>query len=395
MNKTKSGLEAIGFVENRATCVAELNALTSNDAQVVTKQIVNQMVNNAVIEYVNSSGYTQSVDGTKVTIQDAEYIRFELPLFNKNKEKLFGWFCACKENKIFKGVHWGTLADFNKSVTYAHRFSIGRMYFNYFNDGQNFLDNIAASSVPETWCYKNHHSKIHQPILKSYLENILNKLVKEDTAGKPDRLVYSKNRKMVTFNSNLLDRFFHPILIAGWVDRFSNGDIAIQNPKMLGGISDLCKNGFDSNAKPVQPQFFEDVNEVIFQTSWKFDKDYNTFVHIIEQRIDRFPSALKNESPEILARKLDAAIEMAITMAERNYKIIAPMYRPQDDKIQLLMPIYLNGTYSEQPDFALIITPDKENKIYVPETILPLDPAYQNARLIAKPDESWLNPKVI
>ena len=59
------------------------------------------------------------------------------------------------------------------------------------------------------------------------------------------------------------------------------------------------------------------------------------------------------------------------------------------------MPIYLTGTYSIRPDFALILTPDKELKMYDPETILPLDGAYQNARLIAKPEESWLNPKQI
>lgn len=33
--------------------------------------------------------------------------------------------------------------------------------------------------------------------------------------------------------------------------------------------------------------------------------------------------------------------------------------------------------------------------MYEPETILPLDAAYQNARLIAKPEESWLNPDEI
>ena len=80
-------------------------------------------------------------------------------------------------------------------------------------------------------------------------------------------------------------------------------------------------------------------------------------------------------------------------MAQRNYKFIVPMYRPQEDKIQLLMPIYLKGTYSKRPDFALVLTPDSKHKVYSPETILPLDAAYQNARLIAKPDEAWLNPE--
>jgi hypothetical protein len=84
---------------------------------------------------------------------------------------------------------------------------------------------------------------------------------------------------------------------------------------------------------------------------------------------------------------------MAISMAKRNFKYIAPMYRPQKDCIQMLMPIYLSGSYREAPDFALVLTPD--NGIYIPETILPIDGAYQNARLIAMPDEAWLRPDTI
>ena len=45
------------------------------------------------------------------------------------------------------------------------------------------------------------------------------------------------------------------------------------------------------------------------------------------------------------------------------------------------------------PDFALVLTP--EGGIYVPETILPIKGAYQNARLIAMPDEAWLRPDTL
>ena len=65
------------------------------------------------------------------------------------------------------------------------------------------------------------------------------------------------------------------------------------------------------------------------------------------------------------------------------------MYYPIKRRIQLLMPIYLDGSYSTRPDFALVLTPYKEG-IYVPETILGLDEVYQDARLVAKPEESWL-----
>ena len=94
-----------------------------------------------------------------------------------------------------------------------------------------------------------------------------------------------------------------------------------------------------------------------------------------------------------MAGDLEKAIELAKRMAKRNFKYIAPMYRPQKNGIQLLMPIYLNGSYKQAPDFALVLTP--EDGIYLPETILPIEGAYQNARLIAMPDEAWLKPETI
>ena len=41
---------------------------------------------------------------------------------------------------------------------------------------------------------------------------------------------------------------------------------------------------------------------------------------------------------------------------------------------------------------ALVLQTDRENKLYIARTILDLESGYQDARLIAKPDESWLNP---
>lgn len=69
------------------------------------------------------------------------------------------------------------------------------------------------------------------------------------------------------------------------------------------------------------------------------------------------------------------------------------MYYPRKHRIQLLMPIYLELDSNSLPDFALVLTPSDNS--YIPETILELEEVYQDARLIAKPDESWLNPEFI
>lgn len=159
------------------------------------------------------------------------------------------------------------------------------------------------------------------------------------------------------------------------------------------GIQGRRENGFQDDANPEPATFFEDVNEVIFQSNWKIDDNFDHLFHIIEDNRSRFPKEFQRKSPAQVAGDLSKAIDLAKRMAKRNFKYIAPMYRPQMNRIQLLMPIYLNGSYKQAPDFALVLTPDKG--IYVPETILLIKDAYKNARLIAMPDEAWLRPETI
>lgn len=388
----KIGLLALGYVENIASCVKELSVIVAGNTQSINRAQLDQMVEEATKEFLNHAGYP-SRDGQRVCEAEAMYIRFALPLRNSQGEIIYGWFQKSPDSNVFKGVSWGTSDDFKKYVKVARSFSIGRMYFDNYQQGQDFLDEIANAIIPETWEYNSRQSQIHHPILKSYLENTLNKLVKESRSDRPDKVVYSNNHKTALFNSNLLDKYFHDVLIAGRVEFYSTGEPLIHNPKMVkGGLTEL---GFDGTVTPQPPQYFEDVNDVIFQTSWVVERDFCTFEHIIDKRRNRFPLEHQGKASAVLASMLDRAIDMAVILAKRNHNIVAPMYRPQTDIIQLLMPIYLNGIYSDHPDFALILTPDKTHKIYKPETIIPLDPAYQNARLIAKPDESWLNPNKI
>ena len=129
--------------------------------------------------------------------------------------------------------------------------------------------------------------------------------------------------------------------------------------------------------------------------NWDIDCNVSKYEHIIEQRIERFPDRYKDLEADDLGQKMDNAIEFAKKIAQRNYKFIIPMYYPTAHRIQLLMPIYLETSYTSQPDFALVLTPHANERVYTPETILGLDEVYQDARLVAKPEESWLNPRII
>ena len=67
-----------------------------------------------------------------------------------------------------------------------------------------------------------------------------------------------------------------------------------------------------------------------------------------------------------------------------NDKLAVPQY--YDGKIQLLLPLCLMD--DKNPDLALTVT--KMNGCYQGHTCITLDMAYNNARLIAKPESTWL-----
>lgn len=391
---SKTGLLKLGYVTNLKTCKAELNKLLADEIQVSTTEL-NTLVDAANIVYLNKYGYARSRSGEAVTDENATYLYFDTGLADTTGEPIIGWFEKRGKGSDFKGVSWGTKATLDVKIRASKMFHWGDLYFKNEEEGLAFLEDIAASTIPETWSFKNKPSTVNHPILKSYIENTFEVLKKETERGAKNKLVYNQDGRFLVFNTNLLDKFFHEVLIVVEVRKQKDGSELLMSPRRVKKELELRKLGFAKDVHPEQPHFFEKVEEVIYQPTWTIDKDFDKFTHIIEDRIERFPIEVQSASSDELGRKLDDAITFAVAIARRNYKFIVPMYRPQTGKIQLLMPIYLKGTYSSKPDFALILSPDKENEYYTPETILPLDAVYQNARLIAKPDDTWLNPDTI
>lgn len=390
----KTGLLKLGYVTNLKSCKTKLNEMLTDDMQVNTTEL-NKIVDVAHVVYLNKYGYSQWQNGENVTRKDASFLYFETGLQDTSGSPIIGWFERNSKGAVFKGVNWGTKVTLETKINASRMFHLGDLYFNSEEEGLAFLEDIAASTIPETWSFKNKPSTVNHPILKSYIENTFEVLKKETEQGANNKLVYSQDGKYLVFNTNLLDKFFHEILILVEVRPQKDGSKLLMNPRRVRKELELRKLGFARDVRPEQPRFFDKVEEVIYQPTWTIDKDFDKFTHIIEERRQRFPLELQSASSDELGRKLDEAITFAVAIAQRNYKFVVPMYRPQTGKIQLLMPIYLKGTYSSKPDFALILTPDKENEYYTPETILPLDAVYQNARLIAKPDDTWLNPDTI
>jgi Domain of unknown function (DUF3825) len=387
----KKGVTNFGFVTNIRTFVQEANSKLSKEEIEFKPYELNTLVDEITaenkIEFKNKFGKNTTVD-------NALYALFRTSKKAANGSNLILYYDRQRIEKNWTGIYFTTDKNFEREVKDNLMFRLGDISFENWQDGLQFLEDLKTKCIPEKWSYRSHQSGIPHPILKSYIENTFEKLKVENGGSK---ILRSDDKKFAVFNTGLLDRFFHEIYIIVHVLE-DGGEICYRNAYILNSIKDLTRLEFTVEGKKIVKQdylpepaiFFTNINDVIFQPDIEIDRNYDKFTHIIDERRERFPEKYQESDTTELARKLDSSINDAIAIAKRNYKLVIPMYRPQAAKIQLLMPIYLSGSFNSIPDFALVL--DLEDGIYTPETILPLDAAYQNARLITKPDELWLNP---
>lgn len=136
---------------------------------------------------------------------------------------------------------------------------------------------------------------------------------------------------------------------------------------------------------PDLPSYITDPSDLVFDLSYgEIDVNYK---HMIEKNKERLPEQLQ-ESDRLALVALKGSIDSLKERIRRNYKLCIPHWF--EDKIQLLLP--LNLMSDTQADLALVVDKDKSRKKYFARTILAMDMAYIDARLITRPDRDWLNP---
>ncbi|MGE5559747.1 MAG: DUF3825 domain-containing protein [Chloroflexota bacterium] len=251
---------------------------------------------------------------------------------------------------------------------------IGDLSFPNWHAMQSFLDDVARLAIPEKWTYSDYPSKQKTPILKSLIEQTFFRLREQ---GK-----LLKSETQMIFNTGLINVFFREIYVLSEIDperpdRYINARPVLENERIV-------MESFGGK-KPQMATFFSSIGDVVFDPDLEISTDDE---HILIDNLARVPEEYRTMRKSQLFALFQSAIEFARIMARRNYKMIVPQY--YGGRIQFLMPIYLSGEFAGAPDFALVL--EKINGMYRGNTILTLDMAYQDARLIAKPDTTWLNP---
>ncbi|WOD44187.1 DUF3825 domain-containing protein [Hwangdonia lutea] len=254
-------------------------------------------------------------------------------------------------------------------------------YLGNWDEAINGLTNLAQ---PEEWDYLDEKTGAH-PVLDSYVHQTFIQLVKEN------KIEYAKFNGIdsyAAFNTGLVTVKQEEIFAYFEINRppsptYSYLNLESQKWQFLKFDRESDRIMTHFKERPKLANYFSTPTDLLYDVNRRLIPD---FEHIVDDREDRFPDIFKSLSDDQIMERLRSAIESALKRVRRNYKTAIPQF--YNGGIQLLLPLCLEKP--ERADLALVVA--RENEIYRANTILPLDWAYNNARLLAKPDREWLNP---
>ena len=132
--------------------------------------------------------------------------------------------------------------------------------------------------------------------------------------------------------------------------------------------------------------YFDEPADVVFDRRLPVIANVD---HIVEDNVYRFPPALREDSHR-RRLLLEGAVKDAAAAAGQNWRVAVPHYyragTAGPGRVQLLLPLCL--TTPGQPDLALAL--ERTSTHYRAHTVLTLDMAASNARLLGRPVPGWL-----
>jgi cold shock CspA family protein len=257
------------------------------------------------------------------------------------------------------------------------------MRFADMGNEEQWLNRLAAKAEPESWQHSLEPSKYSDfPILKSYVQYTFNRLLQEDreSPGKKIALGREGNKPLAAFNTGLVTPNQEEIF-ALFASKPSGLDGRTWKLAGFHSASDHAILGRFERL-PDLADYFEDPSVLLYDRRWDLYVDID---HVVDDNIRRFPAELR-DNKHLARQTLTAARSQTQQRVYRNYKTAVPQFYRGD--VQLLLPLCL--LRQNEPDLALVVS--RRDNVYRGDTVLTLDMAYSNARLLCRPDSDWLKP---
>lgn len=235
----------------------------------------------------------------------------------------------------------------------------GFEYMAYFKVNWNkYTEQLSQIADKENW---SNNTYPNNGILANYIVKTYDKLTSEK------KIIIGQDYAL--FNTGLFNKYYDPIY-------------AYQTGTEISFLTGYELSSIGITDRPEKANYFENPELLLFDWHYPIDVYYK---HILddEKNKNRLPQDFLNSNNKI--NIINGALDTMKKKVSANYKLAIPQY--YEGKIQLLLPLCLMS--DNKPDIAIAVT--KKNNCYQGHTCLTLDMAYNNARLIAKPESNWLS----
>lgn len=258
-------------------------------------------------------------------------------------------------------------------------------------NSEKLYEDLYNLAEKEYWGKPKERNKY--PILANYIIHTFNRLAN----------LYNSSTSLEEKNKYIVFENDRAIINTGlYTDQYNKIYMLFKESKNKGQINPITQKEYQSyycigffeeasydvlnfSVLPQKARYITQIEDLIYDT----DLDLVVQVsHILQDDAnrDRIPQQyLKNE--EQLKILLSGAIEQVKKRVSTNYKLAIPQF--YNNQPQLLLPLSLSG--SKKPDLVLSVT--KVGNKYRGSTCLTIEQAYNNARLLAKPESEWLTIK--
>ena len=241
------------------------------------------------------------------------------------------------------------------------------------------LEMLARMAQPEKWTYKKIQDIDPYRILRNYIQFTYNRLEEEN------KFITSPDGKYRCMNTGLLTVYNQEIVAI-----FAQNNMVDKQPWFFNGFFKETDKFFTTNFTALTPlaDYSDNVKDLIYDNSLELNLRKE---HIIDDNFERFIDA-GYANKELISVLLDSAKITLEKKLKRNFKLALPFYyhntETGESKIQLLAPLYFPGAPVR---LALVLNKVQSdaNEYYEGVTVLPVEWAYMNSRLIVKPDEEW------
>ena len=241
------------------------------------------------------------------------------------------------------------------------------------------LEMLAKMAQPEKWTYKKIQDIDPYRILRNYIQFTYSRIDEEN------KFIVSPNGKYRCMNTGLLTVYNQEIIAI-----FAQNDRADKQPWFFNGFFKETDKFFTTNFSSLPPlaDYSNNVKDLIYDNSLDLNLRKE---HIIDDNFERFVDA-GYSSKALISVLLDSAQGTLEKKLKRNFKLALPFYyrntETGESKVQLLAPLYFPGAPVR---LALVLNKVQSDakEYYEGVTVLPVEWAYMNSRLITKPDEEW------